>query len=317
MNLQTDEICLIITASFSLFGSLTLITTFLIFKQLKFFYRKLVFILSVYDFLQVACFLFPGQKNEKICKVQIYLLAFFGFSPYYWTSVIAIISYLKVVKGYPDRKLNIISNWFQLVLWILNTFYFIECFIFSPPLNSPSYWCWNQNEGIIIAAYVSAWIIGVCCIVFYLLTIIRLRKISKILSKNQKLFLSPQYKQIQIQFRMALIPLIYLICIIPGTLEHLFEITNSSHSNSTLLHSFYYICSCLQGFFDFVIFVLFDSSIRHKIFNCCCSNSSQESGLSYQEFDENEKISPFGNFLFSQKNDPRQEILLDIKKDDV
>ncbi|KAJ5080045.1 g protein-coupled receptor [Anaeramoeba ignava] len=280
MSLETQEISALIGASLGIFGALMIIIIFLYFKEYKLFYRKLVFVLSIYDFFQSLSFLLPGSSNKIICDIQFYMIPIFGPTPSFWAATISVISYLKIVKEFNDKKLNKIYKWIHLSILIPMIILFIDAITSRDYKKSTDYLCVSTTRISLIFAFSFIWIFIIACLIFYILSMIRLRKFIKLISEGYSSTKISQTNQIWIQIRMSLIPLIQIIFTIPVTIKRIREIINPSVSQILSLDILSSLLFCSQGFWDFWIFIIFDPEIRSKLKNCfCCSNYPQENNL--------------------------------------
>ncbi|KAJ5080056.1 g-protein coupled receptor 157-like [Anaeramoeba ignava] len=264
--MKGEEIATIIGSSLGLIGALLIIIIFLYFKENKIFYRKLVFILSIYDFFQSITYLLPGNSDQNLCKIQYYLTAIFASTSQFWSAIIALTSYLKVVKEFNDKKLNKIQKWFHLIMFIPIIVLIIISAYVHDYNNSKTYWCTSTNRAFLIILYGFTWIYIIICLIFYILTMIRLRKIIKFLTKEfSSTVKKSQMNQVWIQIRMSLIPLIQIIILIPGTIRRLRNIINPSAPDITAVDILHSLLVTSQGFWDFWIFIIFDSEMRNKL----------------------------------------------------
>ncbi|KAJ5080061.1 hypothetical protein M0811_14210 [Anaeramoeba ignava] len=144
--MKGEEIATIIGASLGLIGALLIIIIFLYFKSTKIFYRKLVFILSIYDLFQSLSFLLPGNSDQNLCKIQYYFLAIFTTTSQFWSASISVISYLKVVKQIDDKKLNKIQKWSHLIMLIPIIVLIIIAAYAHDYDDSKTYWCASTTQ---------------------------------------------------------------------------------------------------------------------------------------------------------------------------
>eukprot|EP01156_Anaeramoeba_ignava_P017392 Anaeramoba_ignava/a7057_4.p1 GENE.a7057_4~~a7057_4.p1 ORF type:complete len:179 (-),score=30.61 a7057_4:116-652(-) len=121
--MKTEDLLTIIGASLGTTGALIILIIYFRFKEWKNFYRKLIFILSIYDFVHSLSFLLPGHSNKIICRIQGELIAGFGSTCQFWSAAISFLSYLKVVKGFNEKKLNKIQKLFHLLMWLIVVFF--------------------------------------------------------------------------------------------------------------------------------------------------------------------------------------------------
>ncbi|KAJ5080055.1 g-protein coupled receptor 157 [Anaeramoeba ignava] len=267
-----EEIATIIGSSLGLIGALLIIIIFLYFKENKIFYRKLVFILSIYDLFQSLSYLLPGNSNENLCKIQYYFLAIFASTSQFWSASISLTSYLKIAKEFDDKKLNKIQKWLHLIM-------FIPIIVLVIIVGySHDY---NKFKNLLIL-YSFNWTYIIICLIFYILTMIRLRKIIKFLSKEfSSTVKKSQMNQVWIQIRMSLIPLIQIILLIPATIRRLRNMINSSVPDITAVDILHSLLATSQGFWDFWIFIIFDSEMRNKLKHC----SSRKNFNNFQDLD--------------------------------
>lgn len=95
-----------IASSFSLLGSLFIISVYLNFKELRVFAFKLVAILSCLDAIHSIAFLIPTYDYDRVstaCQIQSVALTFCTLASVLWTAMIALALYLAVIK---ERKLT-------------------------------------------------------------------------------------------------------------------------------------------------------------------------------------------------------------------
>jgi len=78
------------SASLGLLGSLFIIVTFFLFKEIRLFSTKLIFYLSLSDFMASVCWYPFGSVNEYLCLIQAMGLQFFLCSSLLWTMCISL-----------------------------------------------------------------------------------------------------------------------------------------------------------------------------------------------------------------------------------
>ncbi|KAJ5078471.1 g protein-coupled receptor [Anaeramoeba ignava] len=283
---NSEEVCTIIGASFGMAGALLIILVYLFFKETRFFYRKLVFILSVYDFIQSISYFLPGHSNKVICRIQFELIAGFGTSSQFWSASISLLSYLKIVKSYPVNFLNKIPKFLHLFMWITVIFFVIFAAFLNDPDDSKTYWCFSTERALLITEYSFIWLYLIICLIFYILTFSKLRKILHAMINQSNLTTPSQINQMWIEFRMSFIPLIYIIIMIPATIKRLRNFIHPSYSEIPTVDILQALLSTSQGFWDFWIFIVFDPEMRKKIRNCC-SKKSHHLSLNSSTINEN------------------------------
>ncbi|KAJ5080053.1 g-protein coupled receptor 157-like [Anaeramoeba ignava] len=269
----SEEISAFIGAGLGMIGSFSIIMIFLYLKEYRIFYRKLVFILSIYDLLQSISYFLPGNSGQVVCEIQYYLIVIFPEIVQFWTANISLISYLKIVKEFDDSRLNSIQKWFHFANFIPIIALIIISVLNRDYDNSKTFWCAPTSNVLII---VKNHFFQFSKKNFYILTIIRMRKSFKLITKGYTERRKNQMNQVWIEFRMSLIPLIQIIVIIPGTIRRIRDMVNPSYSNIFALDIIHSLIACSQGFWDFLIFVVFDPDIKSKIKICCFSRSKYE-----------------------------------------
>ncbi|KAJ5080063.1 g-protein coupled receptor 157 [Anaeramoeba ignava] len=274
--MKGEDISAIVGSSLGVIGALIIIIIFLYFKEYSLFYRKLVFILSIYDFFQSFSYLLPGHSNQVLCKIQYYLLAVSATTTSFWSAAISFISYLKVVKGFNDKKLNKIHKWFHLIMLIPIIVFVSIVSVTRDYESSKTHWCFSTAEPFIITVYAFIWTFIFICLIFYILTMKFLRKIFKVVSSEYShQSQTNQMNQVWVQIRMSLIPLVYIIVEIPATIRRLREVIKPSSSENFTLDVFHSLLATSQGFWDFWIFIVFDPEMREKLKHSCCSTSQK------------------------------------------
>ena len=96
VNIHPQDIYFMLATSsvLSILGSIFVSVSWLCFKSLRFFSRKLIFFIALTDLGSSAAFLWSalrqgGDVNDLECRTQGYLLQFFVLSSYLWTSCFA------------------------------------------------------------------------------------------------------------------------------------------------------------------------------------------------------------------------------------
>ncbi|KAJ5078468.1 g protein-coupled receptor [Anaeramoeba ignava] len=302
--MKTEDLLTIIGASLGTTGALIILIIYFRFKEWKNFYRKLIFILSIYDFVHSLSFLLPGHSNKIICRIQGELIAGFGSTCQFWSAAISFLSYLKVVKGFNEKKLNKIQKLFHLLMWLIVVFFASFVAFFPNPTYARTYWCFCSHSSFIITFYIFVWTFLIICLISYILTLIRLRKIVKfILNKNPSSKKS-EMNQIWVEIRMSFIPLIYILIFIPTTIRRIYDIHHSPDKSIPAIDIPRALLSSTHGFWDFLIFIVFDSEMRKKIYNKCSKNTQKLEILEYpsfEQFDDDNNHSLFHKDFVDQK----------------
>ncbi|KAJ5078470.1 g protein-coupled receptor [Anaeramoeba ignava] len=315
--MKKDEIFAVIGTSLGMIGALLIIIIYLRIKETKIFYRKLIFILSVYDFLQSVIFLLPGHKHKTVCRIQFELISGFCTTCQFWSALISLLSYLKVVKQFTDERSDKIQKKFHVFMWITVIGFVVSALFLENPTDSTTYWCWTKNKAFVAVFYSFIWFYLLVCLIFYIFILIRLRQIIKNILRKYQTTKVKQMNQVWIEFRMSFIPLIYILVIIPATIRRIRNLINPSTPDIEVINILQGLLSSSQGFWDFWIFVVFDQEIRKKLRNSFSKFSQENSNLDKVMFKNSfqEKAAFFGKDLIDQQESGRP--LMDFTNKDI
>ncbi|KAJ3428843.1 g protein-coupled receptor [Anaeramoeba flamelloides] len=292
---STIDLYLAVTASIlSLIGSLIIIVLNVRFPDYrKNFFRKLIFILSIYDAILSFLFLIPGNKNQGFCAFQGYAIVWLGSMPAYISLSISIITYLNVSKNWSVFRLKKISNKLHIVSAIVATI--LTCFTigFAESVHFPfTNWCFIKGRFMLGAFYFLIWICTIASIVLYIMIVKQIRFVYKTIEQMTNLVDKRRKRDnLKVQMRMSTIPLSLVLTWLIASIRRSREIFfPDSNQNSTLnvLHS---LTNPLQGFFDCVVFVAFSSYSRQKLKELVCCKEPQDSQdfTHTTSFDEEER----------------------------
>ncbi|KAJ5080065.1 g-protein coupled receptor 157 [Anaeramoeba ignava] len=300
--IKSEEISTIIGASLGIMGSLLIIILYIYFKEWKIFYRKLVLILSIYDFFLSLIFILPGSKYSFVCSIQFYLLSAFITTCQFWSASIAVLSYLKIANLFTDSKLNKIHLWLHLIMWIINFDLILFIFLLPKSEKSDTYWCTSTTNSWLITIYTFIIFYIVICLIFSILSIIKLNKSNKESSKGNYLQRIGEENQVFFQKRMTLLPIVGIIIFIPGLIRRLREIINPSASDILTLHILHSLLVSTQGFWDFLIFVILDPEMRKKMKSCCSKQKKEMAKTSSYKTIEKHVVNQIGEDFSDQEN---------------
>ncbi|KAJ5070788.1 g protein-coupled receptor [Anaeramoeba ignava] len=279
---NSESIPCIIGSTLGMFGALSFAVVYISFKAIRNFPRKLMFTLSIYDFLSSFILFLPGPISSGLCKVQGYLIAYTFPTPSYWCLIVAIIFILKIYgwKYTELEKFFIGAHIVMHIIEILITSLFIG---YATPRIGHTHWCWIKEIWLEAIIYSFYWAFLIGCLVFYSILIWKARKI-----KGQSDF------EKGFQIKMFFIPILYVFTAIWTSWKRLREMIDPSVPNNEFLDFTQGLFLPTQGFWDFVLFVVFDKEIRQEIkkkwFKCCSKKKTD---------DKDEKDKKTGNDLES------------------
>ncbi|KAJ5075783.1 g protein-coupled receptor [Anaeramoeba ignava] len=264
--------------SLGIFGSSTIIFVHFKFPELRTFYRKLVFILSVYDLITALIYSLPGYYNHFICKIQPIFIIFFVATAAFWNAVISIITFFTVIKRTPVKTLDKFQKICHIILLVISSTMAIILIIFyHPEYNGDSYWCWVKEIKITIMIYSVWWSYALISVLFYITTVIKIRKIFRDISTIRDHDLrKKQRKEAKIQLRMTMIPIIYILVIFPTSFKRARQMANQNAKPWFVLDMFQAFFLSTQGFWDSILFVFLIKRVRVKLFALCsCSKQKR------------------------------------------
>eukprot|EP00026_Physarum_polycephalum_P012244 Phypoly_transcript_12532.p1 GENE.Phypoly_transcript_12532~~Phypoly_transcript_12532.p1 ORF type:complete len:324 (+),score=5.27 Phypoly_transcript_12532:138-1109(+) len=108
-----------ITAALGLVGSIFIIATYVLFKDSRNFGTRLVFCLSIADFIRGLSW-FPWTINTILCIVQGALTQFSEFASFMWVFIIAMCMFQIYVIGASEERMSNLMVWFQIGCWGLS-----------------------------------------------------------------------------------------------------------------------------------------------------------------------------------------------------
>ena len=121
----------LVSSSFSCFGALSIILTYLLFKELRTSTRSIITFLAIADFFTALGYIVGGTnyllfKNgkercgtfETVCAIQSYVTTWSQLCSYLWNCFLALYLYLMIVYG-KHRLANRLLILFHSIAWIL------------------------------------------------------------------------------------------------------------------------------------------------------------------------------------------------------
>ncbi|KAJ6244271.1 g protein-coupled receptor [Anaeramoeba flamelloides] len=262
-----------ILLSISTVSYLIIIVMYIKFPRLRKLHRKLLFTLAIYDFLSNITFLIPTSSNEKFCQTQSFFVTFFTLIPPYWSSIIAIFTWLLVVYHKTKKAL---SRLYIYVHCFILLFSFVIALLSVLTSNSKpldTYWCVPDPIWMTIT-YSWYWLCIFTCFVFYLLSIFRIRKLFLELKKLDQGKKTERKSELVIQLKMLCVPLTFIWCYIWPSICRSMEFQDKTPP--TWLRFMHGINFPLCGFIYCLIFVFFTSSVRVLLFNwVSCKKQAQ------------------------------------------
>ncbi|KAJ5078395.1 g protein-coupled receptor [Anaeramoeba ignava] len=269
-----ESIPCIIGSVLGMFGALVYSFVYLWIPSIRNFPRKLILFLSIYDFLAGASYILPGHVNSSFCKFQTLLIAYFITSPSYWCFVISIIS-LRRLNGvdYSTAKkhLKLIHLGMHVISITLALFFF---FLSKAEVRN-THWCWITEIHLEVIVYTTYWALLVGCLAIYIIIMVMIEKRRR---KGEAFESSIR----RFQIKMFFIPILYIFTAFWSSWKRLREMIEHKPRDEDWLDITQALFLPTEGFWDFILFIVFDREIRRAIRekfrnNRCCSNSIEMS----------------------------------------
>ncbi|KAJ6238636.1 g protein-coupled receptor [Anaeramoeba flamelloides] len=281
---NVEKYLTLISTGLSFLGSLIIIVLNLVFADYrKNFFRKLVFHLSIYDFINSFLFFIPGSQSN-FCKYQAHLLVFTCSMPCYIALSISLITYLNISKNWPVYRLEKLARINHIISLIIAAALTVYCAFYSGvDLDEETYWCFISNRYSLGIYYCIIW---ACCLfstIFYLLIINKIR----IVSRSIKELMNYEDKKnsretLLTQIRMSIIPLALIFTWIFPSIRRSREIFYPGSKQITIINILQGLTNPLQGFLDCIVFVFCSSYSRSKLKKIfCCSYKSEKVSVSF------------------------------------
>ncbi|KAJ3423404.1 g protein-coupled receptor [Anaeramoeba flamelloides] len=283
------EYIILILLTLSVIGYFLIIFVYLKFKHLRKLHRKLLFTLAVYDFISNITFYIPASSNEKLCKTQSFFLIFFSLIPPFWSAMVAIITWLLIVYHKTKRQLE--KVYFYSQIFVLLFAFTVSLLSVLTSANKPldTDWCVPDRLWMIVT-YSWYWIVIFTCLIFYMLSIFRIRRLFYELKKLDSTAKSAKKQELTIQLKMLCIPLTFIWCYLWPSICRVMEFQDKTPP--TWLRFMHGINFPLCGFIYCIIFVFFTTPVRKTLFSwlMCKANLSSASLQKFDDWDNREQL---------------------------
>ena len=161
----TNKAIFVISATLSVFGSLLILITYNVYKNIQTQTRHIIACLSLADLVSVIAnlsgvFMEPSHERPDLkCILQSFIGTTAVFSSYLWTMLLAIYLYMGIVKDNLGILEELLHPWFHLLCWLLPLGINVAALCMNMLGNSGDHtssgWCWielreNKNRDHII-----------------------------------------------------------------------------------------------------------------------------------------------------------------------
>jgi hypothetical protein len=251
----------------SLFGSLTIIICYLYFDEMRTFAFRLVFFVSLSDFLACLFRMFGNPKSTGWCDLQGFGTNLFDLTSFCWAAAIAVI--INFVRSRYERfeAENFILKC-HIIIWPL-------CLTLSVlPFFSNSYgpaggWCWIKDSNKTLD---NVWRI-VCFYIIFLVVFCHLlyvySQLYRYLNKGDEI---PDEAQSLLK-KVMFFPMVLFFCYFFAFVRRLLEVCGNDDIPFWLavLHAG---PSSLLGFGNAIVYGAVNNILRQQIMEMCCTCST-------------------------------------------
>ncbi|XP_064643143.1 G-protein coupled receptor 157-like [Lineus longissimus] len=291
-------IATIVSCSLSIIGALTIIFTFIFFKEIRTTSRGLLVFLSIADLITAASLLYGiignFQENCLACQIQSAFVCFGQTSSFFWTTSVTVYLYLTIVKA--DITLaGKLQRYFHAFSWGLP----LAIVIIAGSLDGLGYdssntsvrWCWVYLEN----PHYVFWMLFTCkfwefvaYIIIPLLCILMKVHIYKQRRRRRPSTLMIQTDTmealVRINRKLLFIPTVFILLRIWGTLRFILYLADSPVVSDPTLVTLHGIGNSFQGGANCILYCLLTTKIQQKLkesflylFKCVpCRNTSAD-----------------------------------------
>jgi len=274
--------------SLSILGALIIITTFVMWPDLRTNSRRIIVFISIGDlFVAISNIigLYTTSADDATCNIQATLNIMAILSSFFWTTYLSCYFYLTICKKISTQMESGMMLFFHATAWGIPLLLAAIAFGFKAVGNSQdlvsSGWCWIKykqlwwkvvlwmciaGKGWEILAYISI-------TVFYVLVKLQIRREVNTGFAPGSYFLT--LKSIEVVKRadrkLTFIPVVFILLRIWGTVRFFRLLAHHPHRPPVrewllILHG---VGDSSQGFANFILFCLFTDKIRKKFRLCC------------------------------------------------
>lgn len=276
-----NRVLFTLISSLSTFGSVAIIVTYFLWRDLQTTTRRILVYISIGDFFAtypsvVIFWTKQYEKNGMSCKLQSFITSTAIMWSFFWTTSLAIYLYIALVKKRHDISEKLMVT-FHVVNWCLPTV-LVGAALYEKQLGttkseSTAGWCWirigEDRERAVIWMLIcgkfweilSYFING---ILYYCITL----TIKKEVSERMHL-MSTQSVQIAEQGRgkLVLVPVIFVVLRIWGTIRFIL-FASSAHSPTVfkdVMITLQLIGDNAQGIANFILFCVLTEKFKQQI----------------------------------------------------
>ncbi|KAJ3427912.1 g protein-coupled receptor [Anaeramoeba flamelloides] len=282
MGIATEVYVAIVACILSSIGSFLIILLNIRFSDYRSnFFRKLIWVLSSYDFLLTVLFFFP-ESNKNSCTFQSYSLVFAGSMAPNFSFCIAIITYLNISKNYPIWKLQKIAIYLHAASFCASLGIMIFSLFTAEVGPYPeTYWCFIHGRLAKGFYYGMIWISCLGSTIMYILIVKKITQVSRAIERMMNLEDAKKRREVlRSQIRMSIIPLALIITWFFPSIRRGREIFSPDSKEIPWLNILQSLTNPLQGFLDCIVFVFCSKYSRDKLYEMfCCKEWKKSSSM--------------------------------------
>ncbi|KAJ3447877.1 g protein-coupled receptor [Anaeramoeba flamelloides] len=268
-TLSVVSLCI---ASLSLLGCCLIIILNIRFKSYRsHFFRRLILVLTIYDFFHATTFFMSVENTGKICTLQGIYLTLIGLCPPYMSFIISILTFLKIDRNYSDFKLKKIFLYLHLV-GIIQAFGFTFLAVYFGKIDQTpgTNWCFIASTKWIFVYYCVLWVDLIGSFIAYGLSVKvitrSLKELKQYKDSNYTLFDSEtKKKELRLQLRMMAIPLSLFFTIIFSSIKRIRYFLEPTAKPIYSIDVLQAISNPSQGLLDCIVFVFLSKYSREKL----------------------------------------------------
>ncbi|XP_028308867.1 G-protein coupled receptor 157 [Gouania willdenowi] len=292
----SEQVVVLCSCVLSLVGSTLIITTFVLWSDLRTTPRRLLVYLSVSDWLSAASYAFgvwmDFRSDSVECVVQGALSTFSNTSSFFWTVAIAVYLYVFIVRA-AQREADNLVLYFHLISWGVP----LAITIAATCLNKIGYnasevsvgWCWIQIQApdrilwMLLTGKIWEFLAYLTLPILYILIKRHIHTAHAALSEYRPILANgPQSHAFpsMADIKLTLIPVIFILLRIWSTVRFILLLADSPVRQNPVLVTLHGIGNTSQGAANCIMFVLFTRPIRTRLCTtlcCCCCKCREQS----------------------------------------
>ncbi|XP_060794273.1 G-protein coupled receptor 157 isoform X1 [Neoarius graeffei] len=289
----SEQVVVLLSCAVSVLGSVLVVSSYLLWPDLRTTPRQLLVFLSVADFLSALSYSYGVYQvfkaNTWDCVVQGAVSTFSNTSSFFWTVAIGVYLYIFIVKS-SQRLADTLVLYFHLISWGVP----LAITVAAVSLQKIGYdasevsvgWCWISIEEddhvmwMLLTGKIWELLAYVILPVLYILIKRHIHKAHAALSEYRPILACNRLSHsipAMADRKLTLIPIIFIILRIWSTVRFVLLLTDSPARQNPVLVTLHGIGNTFQGAANCIMFVLCTRPIRARLAAqfCCRSHDTQ------------------------------------------